>query len=811
MKQVPNKVPVTNNPSRIAVVGEFPATEEVRLGEPFVGASGHLLKNLLANTGININDVFFGNVCQYQPPGNNLKLLSSNSPELIESKHRLREDLEQWKPNIIILLGGEVLRMAGETDLTLTAMRGTIFQCREVGSPFFGFKCISTYHAAACMRMPSWIPILRLDLHKAYQQSQTPHVPEDRDVIDVHLSVADTCDKLYAIPDNSIIALDIEGDVNNVTCLSIATSANYAFSIELSTLSLEDEMQTIKALRHVLGNTKIGKVLQNALYDNFALTYRYGILIRNVMWDTMLSGWEIYPELPKNLGMQASIWTNRPAYKHERKINDWTKHLQYCCKDSLTTYEIMLAHKRYFEQNKGAYEHFKFNMSLLPIYLYMQVKGIRYDSDNAKLFLSRTLIRQEQIQDRINRRAKEHINVNSPKQLCKILYNHPKNGGLGFPKQHPKVGNRKDVSRLTSDVNAILHLQKSYDDTFLSDVLGWRSLDKYRTMLQIQTDEDKRIRCAYNAVGTDTGRLACHKSPTGSGANLQTVTEKLRCLYLADPGHYAFQCDLEGADGWTVAARCATLGDRTMLDDYLAGIKPARVIALMQKYGAEVNSWSREAILEKGKSIGDGDTAWLYFTCKRVQHGTNYELGPQTMSNVILKDSYKLLGRPITVSMTQCKELQRLYLLRYGGIPHWKNWVRQQLLNYGKLESASGHTRRFFGNPKDNMIFRAALSQEPQHNTTYVTNAAIKRLWEDPKNRRSDGSLIIQPFHQVHDAMCGQFPTHLVDFTKERIKHYFDIPITIGNITVTIPTDGCYGTSWGDAKPSAPGFKGFLV
>ncbi len=85
-------------------------------------------------------------------------------------------------------------------------------------------------------------------------------------------------------------------------------------------------------------------------------------------------------------------------------------------------------------------------------------------------------------------------------------------------------------------------------------------------------DPDGRVRCSYNVVGTDTGRLSCQGSPTGSGMNLQTVTKKLRHLFLADPGYHFFQCDLAGADGWTVAAECASLGDPTMLNDYLAGI-----------------------------------------------------------------------------------------------------------------------------------------------------------------------------------------------------------------------------------------------
>ena len=105
---------------------------------------------------------------------------------------------------------------------------------------------------------------------------------------------------------------------------------------------------------------------------------------------------------------------------------------------------------------------------------------------------------------------------------------------------------------------------------FLACALGWKKLEGVRKQLELKTDRDSRIRCSYNLVGTETGRLSCSGSVTGSGTNLQTITKQLRYLYQPDPGYYFFQCDLSGADGWTVAARASQLGDPTMLDDYRA-------------------------------------------------------------------------------------------------------------------------------------------------------------------------------------------------------------------------------------------------
>jgi hypothetical protein len=79
---------------------------------------------------------------------------------------------------------------------------------------------------------------------------------------------------------------------------------------------------------------------------------------------------------------------------------------------------------------------------------------------------------------------------------------------------------------------------------------------------------------------------------------------------------------------------------------------------------------------------------------------------------------------------------------------------------------------------------------------------ALLKLWEDPINRRSDGSLIIEPLHQVHDALCGQWHIADRDFAIERLKHYFSEPVTIARRQIHIPFEGNYGPSW-EEQPHA--------
>ena len=93
------------------------------------------------------------------------------------------------------------------------------------------------------------------------------------------------------------------------------------------------------------------------------------------------------------------------------------------------------------------------------------------------------------------------------------------------------------------------------------------------------------------------------------------------------------------------------------------------------------------------------------------------------------------------------------------------------------------------------------MAFEPQANTTYATNLAMYRLWTDSSNRVNNNNnthLRIEPLHQVHDALCGQFKKDDTVWASGKIKSYFDNTLVIAGIPIVIPYEGGYGPSWGN-------------
>lgn len=863
-RRCPNAFPIREANYKIAIVGEAPGEDEENHGYPFVGASGRFLNLLLHDAGIDRHACFVGNVCQYRPPQNKIGIFSWDGEEIQSGLSQLTEDIKTYDPHICLILGNTPLRAALGPGHKITDLRGSLFIGPNFNTPFFTRKCIASLHPAAVLREYSGKPLLDADLRRALVEGSSPTLVLPSRELPTNLPPDELCRIMDEWPSGVRCFLDIEGGLpehaihrdylpearkhNRIgwPCVSLCKEPSRSVTIVWSKFTLDEHLRVYRSFARLMFRKDVPKGLQNGLYDNFVLSFGYGIPIRGVSEDTMIKGWEIYAELPRSLGVQTSIWTREPFYKSDRKNPDREVFYRYCGKDSAVTCEISNAQDAYFSSGETEAErqmlrsgerHYRKMVELTNPFLYMEVRGIKYDQPNVTRLLHEinstwidNLPGFNPTAEAINRLAGKDLRGKiaiSQQKLSKFLYEEK-----GYPPQYEKDPDAPLGKRLTTNIEALLQLKKLRPhDEILGHLIRHRHLEKVRSTLQITADSDGRVRCGYS-LEAETGRVKCYTAPTGSGANLQTIQKLLRENYIADPGCDFFECDLEGADGWTVAARCAGLGDYTMLDDYLAGMKPAKLIALLYHLGGDFNKLPRDVVKwyhDKCFPIVQKiHGKWIYLGSKRVQHGTNYLMGIPTMQLNVLKDSFKEDGVPVYLEFSQAKDLQGFYKTRYCGIELWQNWSRQHLIAYGSLSAASGRTRLFFGrrdkDPELRETLKQFLAHEPQDNTTWATNMAMLNLWKDPDNRVAKvfpygiatakdtflpfgtftvprvyqpGDLVIEPLHQVHDALCGQWPQFCRDWARGKVKSYFNNEFTIANIKIRIPFDGKFGPSWG--------------
>ncbi|MGD2101027.1 MAG: uracil-DNA glycosylase [Acidimicrobiia bacterium] len=128
--------------ARLMLVGEAPGKNEDLEGEPFVGAAGHLLDELLGEIGISRRDAYIANVLKCRPPGNR----DPQQDEIDSCKGFLREQIRMIYPDVVVTLGNFATKLLVPTDIGITRMRGQRI------SWWLGATLIPTFHPAAALR-----------------------------------------------------------------------------------------------------------------------------------------------------------------------------------------------------------------------------------------------------------------------------------------------------------------------------------------------------------------------------------------------------------------------------------------------------------------------------------------------------------------------------------------------------------------------------------------------------------------------------------------------------------------------------------
>lgn len=126
--------------ARLMFIGEAPGRTEDLKGEPFVGAAGQLLDELLASIGLSRQEVYIANVLKCRPPGNR----DPQPDEIATCTLFLAGQVRLVAPVVIGTLGNFATRYVLQTDRPIGALRGRLF---HVG----GRQVVPVFHPAAAL------------------------------------------------------------------------------------------------------------------------------------------------------------------------------------------------------------------------------------------------------------------------------------------------------------------------------------------------------------------------------------------------------------------------------------------------------------------------------------------------------------------------------------------------------------------------------------------------------------------------------------------------------------------------------------
>ena len=172
---------------------------------------------------------------------------------------------------------------------------------------------------------------------------------------------------------------------------------------------------------------------------------------------------------------------------------------KYSCYHSLTAYQTWDVLKSRLEQEDMWKLYKEMELPLVVTLFDMEVAGVRVDGEELKAYGEQLKVRIAEVEKAIYEAAGETFNINSPKQLGEVLF------------EHLKLPNGKKTKTGYSTAADILEkLAPEYP--IVNQILEYRQLTKlnstYAEGLATYIREDGRIHSTFNQTITATGRIS---------------------------------------------------------------------------------------------------------------------------------------------------------------------------------------------------------------------------------------------------------------------------------------------------------------
>lgn len=639
---------------------------------------------------------------------------------------------------------------------------------------FEGRKAIALYHPEHCIRNYADSFYLALGCSKIRNELQSATVFEDKRTMRISPPFEDTIAYLEnVVAKADKLAVDIETGQGLINTVGFAISPTEAIAIKVlpDFYPPEQHLKLWQVLARILEGEQ-PKILQNFIYEHTWFS-RYGISMRNTIFDTMWAMKFLNPELEKGLDNAARLYTRWPYWKDDNddwtRIQDWHRHLTYNCRDTLGTFEIYEAQSKELEARKLDKLFHGFVMQFAPVISEMCSRGLKLDPAAHARLKEKLSLEQENfmriLNDEFQTRLERTVNPRSPKQVQTAL----KELGLKLPTKRKKGS---DEESETSDKKALVKLRKKYPkEPVLPALIGLSAANKQLSSYVNFSYDNQNMKVYYqlDGCGTETGRWAGYNSGWGDGFNPQTVPKNVRNCFIAEPGKTLIQIDLAQAES-----------------RYVAWESPEPKLMQMLSDGEDVHKYVAGRIFKKPAEIVSKQERQLG---KKAGHAANYSVGPRTFAEACLVEMNHYIDE------SEAKYIIETYFDVFPGIRSRQVNIRKEVSTKRCLRTPIGRERYFYGR-MDDSTFREAYAYCPQSTIPDITNHLMLKFWE---NREY---LDVEFLLQVHDSLLLQAPPERVGEIAELAKDLkaWHPKIVLAGGELLIPVEVEVGERWGSME-----------
>jgi DNA polymerase-1 len=577
-------------------------------------------------------------------------------------------------------------------------------------------------------------------------------LPEERkELIDLLLTQKEIA---FDTETNNIDAFDAQ-----IVGMSFCFHAKEAFYVAFP----EDEsekLNIINAFKPVFENTSCLIIGQNLKYDLQVLS-NYKCTVKARMFDTMIAHYLIQPESRHGMDYLSELYLNYKTVsiedligkkgKDQKNMQDLTPSdiVDYACEDADITFQLKGVLTKELEVNNLTNLFENIEMPLMPILQKMENEGIAID----KSYLNTMSVQYGEelilLQDKIIELAGVVFNIDSPKQLGEVLFDHLK---ISEKAKKTKTGQYQ-----TSE--EILETFKN-DHEIIPYILEYRQLKKLKStyidpLPELCSKKDGRIHTSFMQTVTATGRLS------SNNPNLQNIpirSERGRAIRKAfvpkDNEHLLLSADYSQIELRIIAALSE---DQNMIEAFKNGEDIHKATAA-KVFNTSINDVTRDQ----------------RSAAKAVNFG------------IIYGQSAFGLSQNLGITRTAAKEIIDTYFIQYPTIKTYMDNAIQNAREKGYVETISGRRRFLADITSGNAIVRGfaernAINAPIQGSAADIIKMAMIKVHHALKENQLQTKMLLQ----VHDELVFDVPKSEVDKAMSIIKNamenafHFSIPLEV--------------------------------
>jgi DNA polymerase-1 len=516
-----------------------------------------------------------------------------------------------------------------------------------------------------------------------------------------------------------------------------------------------------RELQRLLENPAIPKAGQNLKYD-IQIFRRWGISLRGVQADTLLESYLLDPDEPHNLDSLAQRYLQHRNIKYEEVTGSGKSQIsfaevpidraaEYSGEDADVALQL---HGKLFpllsERGQAALYQ-EVEVPLVEVLADMEFNGVMVDADGLRA-MSRDLDQDLGVTEaEIFRQAGESFNINSPKQLSKVLFEKLK---------LPVV--KKTKTGVSTDESVLQQL--SVEHEICQWIVKYRELGKLKStyveglLAQIHP-RTHRVHTSYNQTVAATGRLS------SSNPNLQNIpvgSERydVRAVFVAPAGTVLLSADYSQVELRLLADMS---GDPELLRAF--------------RNDEDVHAYTGRLIFGSANVTSEQRRI-----AKTINFGVVYGQTPFGLSQTL------------RISPKDAKKFIDTYFERYAGVKSFMRQLVENTRKKGYAETALGR-RRFLPEITSQNRMRREMAERAAINMPLQGTAAdmIKKAMVSIQRRLHAENRRTRMILQVHDELVFEVAEAECTAVETIVRQEMESALAL---KVPLKVDMGWGKNW---------------